>query len=233
MSRGGLRFQFILWSIFAVLMLVRLIVMLVARIDWALAEYLTLAALLLAVACLAYFSHVRRRDGHFWDGEENIRGAWDPRGGRSRNRVTQDGLIVGMTSFGKGLAMNGRGMALLLAMIGLLSGIGLQLLIGSKLDTVDLVFASVAGMLALIVPVIASIPERKDQMRESPLYRRRMIFASAVALALAWIVLIILALLNGVELARAVLGMVLLSFTTCAWFIGGSASSNVHKKMSG
>jgi L-asparagine transporter-like permease len=127
--------------------------------------------------------------------------------------------------------MNGRGIPLLLAMIGILSGIGLQLLIGSKLDNLDLVFASVAGMFALIVPVIASIPERKNHMQESPLYRRRMIFASAFALVLAWIVLIILAVLNDVEILRAVLGMALLSLTTCAWLISGSATANGQKKI--
>ena len=80
MTRGGFRTQFVLWSIMAVLQLVRLVGSLVVRTAWDLGDYLSLAMLILAAGYLVYLLHVRRHDGRFWEEEEARRGRMGPPG---------------------------------------------------------------------------------------------------------------------------------------------------------
>lgn len=80
MTRGGFRVQFVLWSIMAGLQLVMVVGNLLMGIVWDLGDYLSLVALFLSVAYLAFLLYLGHHDGRFWDEEEAIRADWDRRG---------------------------------------------------------------------------------------------------------------------------------------------------------
>ncbi|ALE06205.1 hypothetical protein AL755_13245 [Arthrobacter sp. ERGS1:01] len=80
MTRGGFRFQFVLWSIWTGLQLVVLVIRLGMGSVWDPVDYLVLAALILGVVFLVFLLYVRHHDGHFWDEEEATRDDWDRRG---------------------------------------------------------------------------------------------------------------------------------------------------------
>lgn len=114
---------------------------------------------------------------------------------------------------------HGRGVSLALGMLGLFAGIAAQLTVGAKLDAIGLFGLSLAAMVALITPVLATMPTRKNRIYRSPRYRRNMLLLSAAMLALGWLILIILAAANGIGIARAAFALALLSLTTGAWLI--------------
>jgi hypothetical protein len=82
--------------------------------------------------------------------------------------------------------MSGRGASLVLALLGILAGVALQLLVGSSLNDLGLFLISLAATLALIVPVIAAMPMRRARIAASPESRRAVHIAMTVALLLAW-----------------------------------------------
>lgn len=80
MTRGGFRYQLVLWSIWTVLQLVVVVINLVSDSVWDLGDYLFFTALILGVTYLLFLLYVRHHDGHFWEEEEAKRADWDRRG---------------------------------------------------------------------------------------------------------------------------------------------------------
>ena len=80
MTRGGFRFQFVLWSIWTILQLVAVAINLAAGTVWDLGDDLSLTGLILGVAFLGFLLYVRHHDGPFWEEEEAKRADWDRRG---------------------------------------------------------------------------------------------------------------------------------------------------------
>jgi hypothetical protein len=70
MSRGGFRFQFVLWSTRTALQMVIVGTNLVLRGTWDAVDYVSLTAMILGLTFLSFLLHVRRKDGHFRNGEE-------------------------------------------------------------------------------------------------------------------------------------------------------------------
>jgi L-asparagine transporter-like permease len=119
--------------------------------------------------------------------------------------------------------MSGRGAALALAMLGILAGVALQVVVGPGLNDLALVLISIAGALALIVPVIAAMPMRRARMESSPKSRRAVYIAMALALLLAWIIVIAVSMSNDVEWPRTIGGLGLIAITTIVWVISSSS----------
>ncbi|MEV7648497.1 hypothetical protein [Arthrobacter sp. NPDC089319] len=78
-TRGGFRFQFVLWSTWTALQLV-IVVMKLGSGTWDVGDYLFVAALILGVAILGFLLYVRHHDGRFWEAEEAKMSDWDRRG---------------------------------------------------------------------------------------------------------------------------------------------------------
>lgn len=113
--------------------------------------------------------------------------------------------------------MAARGMSLLLGLVGIAAGIALQFLVGARLDNVGLFFISLAGALALIAPVVTAMPARKEKMMSSPKSRKIGYVFVVLSLLLAWIVLVTVAVVNGLAFPSVLAGLALLSLTTCVW----------------
>lgn len=115
--------------------------------------------------------------------------------------------------------MSGRGASLALGLLGILAGLALQLLIGASLNALGLFLIALATTLALIVPVIATMPLRRARIATSPASRKAVYIALAVALFFAWIILIAVSIMSAVQWFRIIVGLALLGITPLAWII--------------